>query len=112
MKRTVATMVAIAALGSGLAGCGGKDQISMEESLSIAALSQDSDTYKNEFALAIQELSGKDDCQAEVMREGGGFSRVTGDSFYFIYCGKPINAAHRWYYNPLNGHLSRIKAEM
>lgn len=104
-------LLASVAICLSLSGCS-KDPISMEESLDIAELSQDADTYKNEFALAIRDLSTKDDCQAEVMREGGGFSRVTGDSFYFLYCGKPINTSSRWYYDPANGKLSQDKSEL
>jgi hypothetical protein len=84
----------------------------MEESLAIAELSQDAGTYKNEFALAIRDLSAKDQCQPDAMREQGGFSRVTGDDFYFIYCSEQANTSSRWYYNPANGNLSRIKSEM
>ncbi|MBZ9574397.1 hypothetical protein [Modicisalibacter sp. MOD 31.J] len=94
-----------------LSGCG-KDPISMSEAQAIAAQSDDAGRYQNEFAKAIQQLSTKDDCQTEVMRDFGGFSRVTGDNFYFIYCGKPMNAARRWYYSPFSEKLSRIKAEM
>ncbi|GHB24254.1 hypothetical protein [Salinicola rhizosphaerae] len=110
--KTVIMMIAIAALGSALAGCNDKEPLGMEESLSIAALSQDADTYKNEFALAIRDLSTKDGCQPDVMREQGGFSRVTGADLYFIYCGNPANREHRWYLDPQSNKLGQEKNEI
>ncbi|OLO06860.1 hypothetical protein BTW08_15300 [Salinicola sp. MH3R3-1] len=110
--KTALTMVAIAALSSALAGCGGNEPLGMKESLDIAGLSQDAPTYKNEFALAIRDLSAKDQCQPEAMREQGGFSKVTGSDFYFIYCSEQANTSSRWYYDPANGKLSQDKSEV
>tara|TARA_B100000678_G_scaffold291491_1_gene308740 strand:- start:2134 stop:2457 length:324 start_codon:yes stop_codon:yes gene_type:complete len=94
-----------------LTGCGG-DSISEEEAASIAALSQDAEKYKDAFTEAIRELSGRDDCDAEVMRNNGGFSRVAGEPYYFMFCGEPQNISRRWYLDPSSGELTRFKAEL
>lgn len=84
----------------------------MGQANEIAALSQDADQHQLKFAEAIQELSAKSSCQPEAMREHGGFWRVTGDNFYFIYCGYPMNIPNRWYFNPMNNKLDQDKTAM
>lgn len=95
-----------------LAGCGGKDAISDEEAQAIAALSQDAELHSEGFASAIQELSKRDDCSAEFMREGGGFWRVAGEGYYFLYCAEPMNKATRWYFDPSSDKLTRFSSEI
>ncbi|ASK20684.1 hypothetical protein [Halomonas sp. N3-2A] len=93
-----------------LAGCGASADIE-EKANQIAAFSEDADLHQEQFAEAISDLSKKKSCNMESMIEdGAGFSRVTGDSFYFIYCDSPADITNRWYFDPTNNKLERVKA--
>ncbi|WP_404375975.1 hypothetical protein [Vreelandella aquamarina] len=102
----------VPALGIALAACGGKEPIGMNEANEIAALSQDAEIHQEAFAEAIRELSTKEKCSADFMRDYGGFMRVTGERYYFLYCGKPENISRRWYLDPVTGTLTRTDAEL
>ncbi|MCP1316348.1 hypothetical protein [Halomonas sp. 707B3] len=98
-----------------LSGCGEpkeEQEARMQEAREIAALSQDADQHLEGFAGAIAELMQDDDCSAAVMRDGGGFSRATGEDYYFLYCGEPMNKARRWYFDPGTEKLTRFSAEI
>lgn len=103
------TGIALAALL--LAGCG-KAPISENEAADIAALSQDAGMHHRAFTDAVLELSGKDECSAEAMSRNGAFSKVTGEYYYFIYCGEPPERGNRWYFNPRTDVLTQFKAQL
>lgn len=94
-----------------LSGCG-KDPISQSQARSIAALSQDADLHLAEFTRAIQELSTKDRCQVDEMRNWAGFSRKADSPHYFIFCGKPNSPSTRWYLNVHSEELTRVSANL
>lgn len=109
MKALAGVTIISAAL---LAGCGASAEIA-EKANQVAANSQDADQYQEQFAEAIKDLSRKKSCNMESMiADGAGFSRVTGDSFYFIYCDSPGDITNRWYFDPTNNKLERVKAAM
>jgi len=108
MKALAGITIISAAL---LTGCG-KEPIPLEQAKEIAAPSEDAGLYHAAFAKAIQELSTEKHCQAEAMRDHGGFWRVSGESFYFIYCGLPPKAVNRWYFDPVRDELTQVKAKL
>ncbi|MEL7982168.1 hypothetical protein AAG584_19185 [Vreelandella titanicae] len=109
MKALAGITIISAAL---LAGCGASAEIA-ENANKVAAFSEDADQHKEQFAEAIDDLSRKKSCNMEAMlADGAGFSRVTGDSFYFIYCDSPGDITNRWYFDPANNKLERVKAAM
>ncbi|KTG25372.1 hypothetical protein AWR38_00970 [Idiomarina sp. WRN-38] len=98
-----------------LSGCGEskeEQEARMQEAREIAALSQDADQHLDGFAGAIAEISEDDDCSLEFMREYGGFMKATGENYYFLYCGEPMNKVRRWYYSPSSGKTTQFPAEL
>lgn len=98
-----------------LAGCGEskeEQEARMQEAREIAALSQDADQHLDGFGDAIAEISKDEDCSLEFMRDFGGFMRVTGERYYFLYCGEPMNKVSKWYYDPLSEKLTQYSAEI
>ncbi|MGP5324954.1 hypothetical protein [Vreelandella titanicae] len=95
-----------------LASCGASADIE-DKANQVAAFSEDAEQYQEQFAGAINELSKKKSCNIEAMiNDEAGFWRVTGESFYFIYCDSPPDINNRWYFDPTNNKLDRVKAAM
>ncbi len=108
-------LLAVAALALVLAGCGESEQekqARMQEAREIAGLSQDADQHLDGFGDAIAKISRDDDCSLEFMRDFGGFMRVTGERYYFLYCGEPMNKVSKWYYDPSSEKLTQYSAEI